>query len=371
MTRPDHLPPRLTEPVRVAVVGGGPAGLMAAETAALGGAAVTVYERMPSVGRKFLLAGRGGLNITHGEPLDRFLTRYGAAEPRLRPVLERWTPDDLRAWCEALGQPTTVGTSGRVFPAGWKASPLLRAWLRRLAGLGVTLHARHRWIGWDEAGRPLVQSASGPMVVEADAVVLALGGASWPQLGSDGAWTDPFQRADIAVAPLRPANCGFIAPWSGVFRDRFEGQPLKNIALDFAGHVARGEVVVTRSGLEGGALYALASSLRPALDRQGAAIVHLSLRPDLAEADVAARLSGRRAKQSLATALRKTLRLAPVAIGLLREVEPALPQSLAAHDPAALAALITPSRCASRRRCRSVGRSPPRAAWISPCSTPP
>jgi len=203
---------------KVAVIGAGPAGLMAAEVLAEGGARVTVYDRMPSVGRKFLLAGRGGLNLTHGEELDRFLTRYGAAMPRLRSVIEAFPPAAVRAWCEGLGQDTFVGSSGRVFPKSFKTSPLLRALLRRLGDGGVEFKLRHHWIGCDERGDVLFDAPEGRGVFHADAVVLALGGASWPRLGSDGGWAAVLAKAGIAVTPLRPANCGFIANWSDVFR---------------------------------------------------------------------------------------------------------------------------------------------------------
>lgn len=310
---------RIAEGRTVAVVGAGPAGLMAAEVAAAGGATVTVFDRMPSAGRKFLLAGRGGLNLTHGEPFDVFATRYGEAEARLRPVLEAFSPDDLRAWCETLGQATFVGSSGRVFPRAFKASPLLRAWLRRLEGAGVRFRPRHRWTGWAADGALGFETPDGPATYAPDAAILALGGASWPQLGSDGAWTGVVARAGIAVAPLVPSNCAFEAPWSPMFRDRFEGQPLKAVRLMFEGHAARGDAVVTRAGLEGGAVYALSGPLRHAIDRDGEAVLHVTLRPDATVADLAAKLRDRPAKRSLSTHLRKALHLAPVAIGLLQE----------------------------------------------------
>src|ERR1700688_498296 len=222
-----------TPKAQVAIIGAGPAGLIAAEVLAQGGAKVTVYDAMPSVGRKFMLAGRGGLNLTHSEPLPKFLTRYGAAMPQLTPAIEAFPPDALREWSGALGQPTFVGSSGRVFPQGFKASPLLRAWLRRLDALGVQLALRHRWIGWDDSGRLLFATPDGDRVVDARATVLALGGASWPRLGSDGAWVETLAAKGALVAPLRPANCGFTVAWSEVFKDRFEGQPLKGVALSF------------------------------------------------------------------------------------------------------------------------------------------
>src|SRR3954447_6180707 len=213
----------------VAIVGGGPAGLMASDVLVRGGVRVTLYDQMPTVGRKFLLAGRGGLNLTHSEPFDQFLRRYGSAEPRIRSAVEAFSPDDVRAFSAELGQPTFVGSSGRVFPQAMKASPLLRAWLRRLVAMGATFRVRHRWRGWDQTGRLLFDTPDGPMDVAADASVLALGGASWPKLGSDGAWVAALEDAGIAVTPLQPANCGFLVDWSDVFRSRFEGQPLKRI----------------------------------------------------------------------------------------------------------------------------------------------
>jgi uncharacterized flavoprotein (TIGR03862 family) len=306
-------------PKSVAVIGGGPAGLMAAEIAATGGAHVTIHERMPSVGRKFMLAGRGGLNLTHSEDFDAFMRRYGAAEAALRPAIEAFPPDALRAWCEALGQPTFVGSSGRVFPKAMKASPLLRAWLRRLGALGVEFRFRHRWTGWNEDGQLRFDSPAGPVTVAAGATILALGGASWPRLGSDGGWADILAKEGIAIAPLQPANCGVTVAWSDLFRERFEGAPLKRIALSFGAPSVRGEAIVTRTGLEGGAVYALSGVLRDAIVASGEAILQIDLRPDIAEAALAKALSAPRGKQSLSNFLRKAAGLPPVAIGLLRE----------------------------------------------------
>ena len=251
--------------IDAAVIGAGPAGLMAAETLAHGGAAVTVYDAMPSAGRKFLMAGRGGLNLTHSEPLAAFLTRYREAEPHLAAAIKAFPPERLRAWCEALGQATFVGSSGRLFPKTLKASPLLRAWLRKLDAMGVSFSMRHRWIGWDDSGRLLFQTPAGESAVEARATVLALGGASWPRLGSNGGWVETLRGKGVNVSPLKPANCGFAVSWSDIFRERFEGGPLKGIALSFAGRSVRGEAVVTRAGIEGGAVYALSAELREAI----------------------------------------------------------------------------------------------------------
>ena len=324
----------------VAVIGAGPAGLMATETLAAGGAQVTVYDAMPSAGRKFLMAGRGGLNLTHSEPLPDFLARYREAMPHLTAAVEAFPPDALRAWSAALGQPTFVGTSGRVFPKVFKASPLLRAWLRRLDAAGVAFTFRHRWIGWDESGGLLFATPDGPRVVNADASVLALGGASWPRLGSDGTWTVTVAAKGIAVAPIRPANSGFAVAWSDVFRDRFEGQPLKGIALTIGPHTVRGEAVVTRAGIEGGAIYALSAELREAVLGIGQATLTIALRPDLDAAALTTRLSGTRGKQSFANFLRKAAQLSPVGIGLMQETAIASGRPLASFSPAELAQLI-------------------------------
>lgn len=329
------------EPSHVAVLGAGPAGLMAAEVLARGGARVTVFDRMPTAGRKFLMAGRGGLNLTHSEAMDRFLPRYGEGEALLAPALAGFGPDALRRWCRGLGEDTMVGTSGRVFPASFKASPLLRAWLRRLDGQGVAFRARHRWTGWDAGGALLFETPEGPIRVAADATVLALGGASWPQLGSDGRWTDLVTAEGVWVAPLRPSNCGFAVAWSPTFRDRFEGAPLKGIALSFRGSTSRGEVMVTRQGLEGGGVYALSGPLRDAIAAEGCARLAIDLRPDLPRAAAAARLAAARAgKASISTALRKALNLSPAAIGLLQEAAHAEGVPLGSRDPAALAGLV-------------------------------
>lgn len=324
----------------VAVIGGGPAGLMAADVAARGGAAVTVYERMPTVGRKFLLAGRGGLNLTHTEELPAFLRRYGSAEPGLRAAIEAFPPDALRRWCEELGQATFVGSSGRVFPKAMKTSPLLRAWLRRLDAAGVGFKLRHRWAGWDQQSRLLFDTPAGRQAIAADATVLALGGASWPHLGADGAWVDAVRAAGIGVTALRPANCGFLVRWSDVFRTRFAGQPLKRLRLSFDGQSVRGEAVVTEAGLEGGGIYALSAPLRDAIIAGGEAVVTIDLRPDVERSELEKRLAAPRAKQSLSTFLRKAANLSPVAIGLLQEAAASSSQRLAAMTPDGLAALV-------------------------------
>ena len=314
--------------LRVAVIGGGPAGLMAAEVIAMAGIGVTVFERMPNVGRKLLMAGRGGLNITHSEPADRFRGRYGAAAAWMAPHLAVFSPEVLVRWCEDLGQPTFVGSSGRVFPRAMKASPLLRAWLRRLEGLGVRVVTRVTWTGWNGAGA--LTFADGT-AFPADATVLALGGASWPRLGADGGWTALLP--EVEIAPLRPANCGFVTAWSPLFRQRFAGTPLKNIALSFAGRTVRGEAMISADGIEGGAVYALAAPLRDAIARDGAARLLMDLRPDVAAAELSARLDRPRGSLSLSNFLRRQGNLAPVAIGLVHE-------ALLAGDSRPLAAVV-------------------------------
>lgn len=300
----------------VAVVGGGPAGLFAAEILAARGAAVTVHEAKPSPARKLLMAGRGGLNITHSEPLERFVGRYGAEAGYFAELLAAFPPDALRAWCTGLGIDTFVGTSGRVFPDSFKASVLVRAWLRRLESLGVVLHTRRRWLGFGADPRTL--RFDGGEDVTADAVLLALGGASWPRLGSDGGWAAELAARGVPLAPFRPSNCGFVAGWSPYLAERFAGAPVKTIALTFAGRTVRGEMVLTARGIEGGAVYALSAPLRDAVERDGAATLLVDLKPDLTPAQVAERLAARRGK-SLPAHLKAAMKLTPAQVALLHE----------------------------------------------------
>ena len=309
----------MTTAHRVAVIGGGPAGLMAAEVLSAASVAVTVYDRMPSLGRKFLMAGRGGLNLTHSEEMGGFLARYGAAQAPLKPLIEAFTPAALVAWAESLGQETHVGSSGRVFPKSHKASPLLRAWLGRLQAQGVEVKTLHDWLGWDQKGALRFATTDGEIAATPDATVLALGGASWPKLGATGAWTDVLARAGVAVTALRPANVGFDVAWSDVFRDRFHGQPLKNVGVSFAGQAARGDAMITREGLEGGSVYALSAPLRDAIAASGSAFLEIDLRPDQTIGQLTARLAVPRGGQSMTNYLRKAAHLSPVEINLLRE----------------------------------------------------
>jgi uncharacterized flavoprotein (TIGR03862 family) len=319
----------------VAVIGAGPAGLAAAEVLATHGLAVTIYERMASPARKLLMAGRGGLNLTHSEPLDAFVQRYPGAPPPIEAAIRSTSPARLIDWAHGLGQETFVGSSGRVFPKRLKASPLLRAWLARLATLGVVMRLNHRWNGWTEAGELCFATPAGPHTVAASAVVLALGGASWPKLGSDGQWAGLLAARGVTPMPFAPSNCGVVVPWSDRMQ-RHQGQPLKRIAVTVDGQLQRGELVVTRDGLQGGAIYALGPQLRRRLADAGQATAVVDLRPDTDLAALAARLVLPRGKQSTATVLRKQLKLAPAAIGLLHEAAAGpLPK-----DAAALATLI-------------------------------
>lgn len=322
--------------LRVAVIGGGPAGLMAAEQLAAAGAQVHLYDAMPSVGRKFLLAGKGGLNLTHGEPEAAFGQRYFERNGWLAPWLAAFGPQALRDWAAALGVETFVGSSGRVFPRDLKAAPLLRAWLHRLRGQGVQLHMRHRWLGWSEAGALRFATPQGAMDVPAAATVLALGGASWQRLGSDGAWWPVLQAAGIPLAPLRPSNCGFDIAWSEHLKARHAGAPLKGIALRFGSFLQKGEAVLTATGIEGSLVYAASSHLREALASGGPATFTLDLLPQRDEAWVRKELAHPRGPRSLATHLKTRLKIDGAKAALVWEC---VPKDLQA-DPARLAAAL-------------------------------
>lgn len=332
--------------VRVAIIGGGPAGLMAAETLAAAGIHADVFDAMPSVGRKFLLAGKGGLNITHSEPFEAFVSRYGTRRTELEPMVTAFAPQALRQWVEALGVSTFVGTSGRVFPAEMKAAPLMRAWLHRLREAGVRIHARHRWTGWNADGSLAFTTPAGPLAVTADATLLALGGGSWARLGSDGAWVPWLAEKGIAVAPLRPANCGFLvaspraaAGWSEHLASRFAGQPLKSVAMRLTGDAAPprvGEAMLTADGIEGSLIYALSAAIRERIEAAGEAWLEIDLAPGRPLERVLAEVAHPRGARSLASHLQSRVGIAGLKMALLRECVPA--DDLA--DPARLASAI-------------------------------
>ena len=316
----------------IAIIGGGPAGLMAAEVLAATGCAVTVFDAKPSVGRKFLLAGKGGLNLTHAEPFEPFVSRFGPRAPCIEPLLREFDAEALRAWAMGLGVETFVGTSGRVFPTDLKAAPLLRAWLHRLRGAGVKFAMRHRWAGWTDSGDLRFDTPEGERLATPRATLLALGGASWPQLGSDGAWVPWLAERGVDIAPLQPANCGFdVGPtaahhaagpgWSERFATAFAGQPVKPVALAAEGFASRpGEFVITASGIEGSLVYAASSALREQINRNGAATVHLDLLPQLTPDRVLAEVKHPRGSRSLSSHLKSRLHLSPLKLGLLHEL---------------------------------------------------
>jgi uncharacterized flavoprotein (TIGR03862 family) len=305
---------------QIAIIGGGPAGLIAAETLAERGHDITVFDQMPTPGRKFQLAGRGGLNLTHSEARDRFLLRYGSGAAWLAPCIDAFPPDALRRWCAGLGQDVFVGSSGRVFPQTFKAAPLLRAWLRRLDGMGVRFVAGHRWVGFSPRLSLRFETADGEVQHHSVATLLALGGGSWPRMGSDGGWVHVLRQQNIGVADLRASNCGVLIPWSPVFLLRFEGQPLKRIAVMFGDARVRGEALITREGLEGGAIYAILARLRGALELGLKDLrLFVDLLPDMSSESLSVKLDGPRHGRSLGNFLRQAASLSPAAIGLVRE----------------------------------------------------
>ncbi len=354
-------------PKIVAIIGAGPAGLMAAEvlssrapSSAGAPLQVHVYDAMPSVGRKFLLAGKGGLNLTHAEPAEPFASRYGAQRAHIEPLLQSFGAQQVRDWAQGLDIETFIGSSQRVFPTDMKAAPLLRAWLHRLREAGVVFHARHRWTGWatDSTAPGALQFATpqGLVQVQADACVLALGGASWPRLGSDGAWVAPLQARGVALAPLLPSNCGFDVTvnarigWSEHLRSKFAGQPVKPVALHFqipaaettdtattpAQFARQGEFVVTETGIEGSLVYAASSLLRDEIARSGSATIHLDLQPARSLAQVQAEVAHPRGARSLSSHLHSRLGLHGLKMALLHECLP----KAAFNDPVALAQCI-------------------------------
>jgi uncharacterized flavoprotein (TIGR03862 family) len=325
-------------PRRAVVLGGGPAGLMAAEGLAAGGIEVHLYDGMRSVGRKFLLAGKGGLNLTHAEAFDAFVARFGVRQKEIGALLGRFCPQQLRHWVAELGIETFVGSSGRVFPRDMKAAPLLRAWLQRLRAQGVVFHMRHRWVGWGPDGGLRFDTPQGELRLQPEVLVLALGGGSWSRLGSDGAWVDLLQQRGVALAPLRPSNCGFELDWSEHFSTRHAGQALKSVAIELPGRNWRqvGEFVVSRYGIEGSLVYAASAPLREAIDAQGSATLQLDLLPARNLEWVAAELAHPRGSRSLSTHMKSRLGLSGVKAGLLHEVA----DKATLADAVRLAALI-------------------------------
>ncbi|HAQ24561.1 MAG TPA: aminoacetone oxidase family FAD-binding enzyme [Pseudomonas sp.] len=338
----------MTQATRIAIIGGGPAGLMAAEVLSQAGVAVDLHDAMPSVGRKFLLAGVGGMNITHAEDYATFVSRYRQRAEQLRPQLDALGPAALREWIHGLGIDTFVGSSGRVFPTDMKAAPLLRAWLKRLRDSGVQIHTRQRWLGWSEDGQLRIAGAEGESRLKPTATLLALGGGSWARLGSDGAWVPLLQARGVAIAPLQPANCGFeVAGWSQHLVEKFAGAPLKTVSLALPGTSPRkGEFVLTASGIEGSLVYALSAEIRERINASGAATVLLDLLPDRSQAQIAGALARPRGSQSMAKHLHRQLKLDGAKAALLRELTAAetfqAPQALAAAIKALPIPLVRP-----------------------------
>ncbi len=322
----------------IAIIGAGPAGLMAAEVLSRAGQPVHVYDSMPSVGRKFLLAGKGGLNLTHSELPELFASRYGAHRAQVEHWLAAFGPEQLREWAQGLGIQTFVGSSGRVFPAEMKAAPLLRAWLHRLRGAGVKFHMRHRFVGWGDDGALRFDTPQGQTLVQADATVLTLGGASWPRLGSDAAWVPLLAQRGVAVAPLVPANCGFDvrSGWSEYFASRFAGQPFKSVAITFGDFHRKGEFVATATGVEGSLIYAASAALRDEIAQRGSATFHIDLLPARSPQQVLTEVAHPRGSRSLANHLKSRLSLDGIKLAILHELLPK--EDL--HDSARLAAGI-------------------------------
>ncbi len=303
----------------VIVIGGGPAGLMAAEVISQRGLKVDVYDSMPSLGRKFLMAGKSGLNITHSEPFEQFVSRYGTRRTQIEPMLKRFGPDDLREWVHGFGRETFVGTSGRVFPKGMKASPLLRAWLQRLTDSSVAFHTRHRWMGWLPDQSLQFMRPVGEIAIKADVTVLALGGGSWSRLGSDGAWVPWLERVGARVEPLKPSNCGFDVNWSPHFRERFDGHPVKSVVLSFGAFRQQGEFIITKEGVEGSLIYAASALIRDEISAKGKATILLDMAPDRTLEWLTERLAKPRGSRSMASHLEKAAGIRGVKAGLLRE----------------------------------------------------
>lgn len=325
-------------PAHVAIIGGGPAGLMAAEVLSQAGVRVDLYDGMPSVGRKFLLAGVGGMNITHSEAWPAFLSRYAERAPNIAPLLRAFDADALCRWIHELGIETFIGSSGRVFPTDMKAAPLLRAWLKRLRDSGVVIHTRHRWLGWDENGALRIDSPEGEKTLNPDATLLALGGGSWSRLGSDGAWMLPLEQRGVGLAPLQPSNCGFeVQAWSELMVSKFAGAPLKNIAIGLNDDVPRlGECVITATGIEGSLIYALSAPIREAINVHGAATIHIDLLPGRPVDKLQAALSKPRGSRSMAKHLHSQVGIDGLKAALLRE----LTDATTFADPALLAGAI-------------------------------
>jgi len=309
---------------QVAIIGGGPAGLMAAEVLSQAGIQVDLYDAMPSVGRKLLLAGIGGLNITHSEDYEKFCGRYGAEQSLLQSSLDQFSPEHLRSWVHGLGIDTFVGTSGRVFPKEMKAAPLLRAWLHRLRQNGVRFHVRHRWQGWTDDGALRITGPEGDITIQPDATILALGGASWPKLGSDGAWVSLLKKQGINPALLQSANCGFETPWSALLKQKFSGEPLKSITISFTDHTGethqrQGECIISREGIEGNLIYALSRPLRETINHTGSATFTIDLAPERTPEKILDALC-RRGSKSLSSYLKSALGFTGVKTALLYEV---------------------------------------------------